>query len=107
MSAGHDHPGGHGCADTHRLLCELFNPETPAQRRAEIKEDIASCPDCLAVAQSESDVRAIVRDCCASTRAPEPLRQRIITSISSTTVSYADASAQTTYTETVTRVRYQ
>ena len=77
MSAGHDHPGGHGCADTHRLLCELFNPETPAQRRAEIKEDITSCPECLAVAQSESDVRAIVRDCCASTRAPEPLRQRI------------------------------
>lgn len=79
---------GHGCESTHRLLCELFDEETTPQRRAEITSEIAECPECLRIAESERDVRAIVRDCCQSAKAPEPLRQRIITTISYTEVRW-------------------
>ncbi|WJY96964.1 hypothetical protein [Corynebacterium fournieri] len=88
MSTGHTHTDAHGCEATHRLLCELFDADTPPARREEIRKDLAACPECLAVAQSERDVRAIVRECCGPAKAPEPLRQRIVASL--TTVTYTE-----------------
>ena len=61
MSTGHAHTDAHGCEATYRLLCELFDEDTAPERREEIKNDLAACPECLAVAQSERDVRAMVR----------------------------------------------
>ena len=52
MSTGHTHTDAHGCDATHRLLCELFDADTAPERREEIKNDLASCPECLAVALS-------------------------------------------------------
>lgn len=80
--------------DTQLLLCEMFDPETTRARAEEIRSEIANCPECLRRLESEQDVRGLVRDCCGQANAPEPLRQRIIASI--TTV---------TYTETYTEVR--
>lgn len=88
MSTGHNHTDAHGCEATHRLLCELFDHDTSPERRETIRQSLASCPDCMAIAQSERDVRTIVKDCCGPAKAPEPLRQRIIASI--TTVSYTE-----------------
>lgn len=88
MSTGHTHTDAYGCEATYRLLCELFDEDTAPERREEIKNDLAACPECLAVAQSERDVRTMVRECCGPVKAPEPLRQRIIASI--TTVSYTE-----------------
>lgn len=88
MSTGHTHTGAHGCEATHRLLCELFDEDTTAERREAITSDLASCPECMAIARSERDVRAMVRECCGPAKAPEPLRQRIIASI--TTVTYTE-----------------
>ena len=79
---------GHGCEATYRLLCELFDEETSPQRREEITSEIAQCPECRSIAESERAVRAIVRDCCQPTKAPEPLRERIITTISYTEVTW-------------------
>lgn len=70
MSTGHTHTDAHGCDATHRLLCELFDADTAPERREEIKNDLASCPECLAVAQSERDVRAMVRECCGPREGP-------------------------------------
>ena len=92
MSTGHTHTDAHGCDATHQLLCELFDEETTAERRETIKRDLASCPECMAIARSERDVRTMVKDCCGSGRAPEPLRQRIIASI--TTVTYTETYTQ-------------
>ena len=79
---------GHGCEATYRLLCELFDEETSPQRREEITSEIAQCPECRSIAESERAVRAIVRDCCKPTKAPEPLRERIITTLSYTEVTW-------------------
>jgi len=77
---------GCGCGGAEALLHELFDPETTAQRAREIRAEIARCPECFTQLESEQAVRGIVRDCCGKAKAPEPLRERIITSI--TTVSY-------------------
>ena len=88
MSTGHTHTDAHGCNATHQRLCELFDAETTPERREAITRDLASCPECLAVARSERDVRSMVKDCCGPAKAPEPLRRRIIASI--TTVTYTE-----------------
>lgn len=87
MAAGHDHTDANGHDVTHLLLCELFDPETPQGRREEIHRAVSHCPDCQSQVESEHAVRAIVRDCCAPARAPEPLRERIIASITYTSIT--------------------
>ncbi|GEM_PF-741770 len=77
----HDHGGDASQDETQRLLCELFDPATSQQRREEIRGTLSGCPHCRDRIESERAVRAIVRDCCRPASAPEPLRQRIITSI--------------------------
>lgn len=83
---------GCNCADcdedAQQLLHELFNPETSPARRAEITEQIENCPECFGWFESEQTVRGLVRECCGGQKAPEPLRDRIIASISVTSVSY-------------------
>lgn len=77
---------GCGCEGANELLYELFDTETSEERAREIRAEIARCPECFARAESEQAVRRIVRTCCGEVTAPEPLRQRIITSI--TSISY-------------------
>ena len=82
-----------GCGDCsdarlNALLCELFDPSTSSTRATEIRSEIASCPDCFSRLESEQAVRGRLRECCGHAQAPEPLRQRIITSI--TTVRYTE-----------------
>lgn len=74
--------------DAQQLLNELFDPETSAARVAEIRRAIERCPECFGRYESEQTVRSLVRDCCGGQKAPEPLRERIIASISVTSVSY-------------------
>lgn len=76
--------------DAQRLLNELFDPETTATRSAEILRSIEQCPECFGRFESEQTVRSLVRDCCGGQKAPEPLRERIIASISVTSVSYTE-----------------
>lgn len=91
-AAGRSQDGAGGCSgdcsDVHPLLCELFDPDTPPARVLEIREQIAACPHCFGRLESEQAVRDLVRDCCGEARAPEPLRERIIASI--TSVSYTE-----------------
>ena len=82
-----------GCGDcddsrVNALLCELFDPSVTRARAAEIHEEIAGCPNCSSRLESERAVRGRLRECCGHARAPEPLRQRIITTI--TTVRYTE-----------------
>lgn len=77
--------GNRGEHNVHELLCELFDPGTSPARAEQIRRDIAACPICRRQLESEQTVRSLVRDCCGQQRAPEPLRQRIITSITSVT----------------------
>ncbi|MEH0146466.1 mycothiol system anti-sigma-R factor [Corynebacterium sp. Q4381] len=85
---------GCNCADcdedAQQLLNELFDPETTAARSAEILRAIEACPECFGQFESEKAVRSLVRDCCGGQKAPEPLRERIIASISVTAVSYTE-----------------
>lgn len=92
MTAGHEHTHhnskgqclGQSQDETQRLLCELFDPATSKPRRDEIRATLSACPHCQDRIESERAVRAMVRDCCRPASAPEPLRQRIITSITYT-----------------------
>ena len=88
MAAGHTHADETGREETHRLLCEMFSPDTDPARRAEIRSLLADCPECAQRVESERAVREMVRSCCGGARAPEPLRQRIITTISYTEIRY-------------------
>ncbi|OEX99010.1 hypothetical protein [Corynebacterium sp. Marseille-P4321] len=88
MATGHNHADPRGSEVTHLLLCELFDPDTTEERRETIRNTVANCPECAQRAESELEVRAMVRDCCGHARAPEPLRERIITSI--TRISYTE-----------------
>ncbi|MCP1387954.1 mycothiol system anti-sigma-R factor [Corynebacterium sp. TA-R-1] len=88
MGAGDCTCGNRGEHSTHQLLCELFDSDTSPARAAEIRAELGACPHCMSKLKSEQDVRGLVRDCCGEAHAPEPLRQRIITSI--TTVSYTE-----------------
>lgn len=88
MATGHSHADERDREETHRLLCEMFSPETPDERRDAIREIVAECPECAEHVESERAVRDMVRNCCGHARAPEPLRERIIASI--TTISYTE-----------------
>ena len=88
MATGHSHAEHTGQEEMHRLMCEMFDPGTTAQRREEIRAAVSGCPECAAHVRSEQAVRELVRDCCGQARAPEPLRDRIIASI--TTISYTE-----------------
>ena len=85
------------CSDARltSLLCELFDPSTSRARADEIRATIESCPECFSRLESEQAVRGRLRECCGHAQVPEPLRQRIITSITSVT------------TVRVTEVRYR
>lgn len=87
MGSEHADCGCGGGLNAQAMLCELFDPGTSPERAHEIREAIARCPECFARLESEQAVRGIVRDC-GRVRAPEPLRQRIITTI--TAVSYTE-----------------
>ncbi len=77
---------GHGANQSvHQLLCELFDAQISPARAAAIRDAVAQCPECFSRLESEQAVRGLVRKCCETEHAPEPLRQRIITSITSVT----------------------
>ncbi|SDM14504.1 mycothiol system anti-sigma-R factor [Corynebacterium mycetoides] len=75
------------CADAHRMLCELLDSGTTPQRAAEIREAIAACPECFSRYENELAARTIVQDCCGSAHAPDRLRDSIIASITTVSVS--------------------
>ena len=75
-------------AQAHALLCEYFDPATPAERADEIEAIIQACPQSFAWLESEKQVRSIVRRCNCQDQAPEGLRQKIVQSISISSVSY-------------------
>ncbi|WP_291314646.1 mycothiol system anti-sigma-R factor [Corynebacterium sp. UBA2622] len=85
MGAGHEHSST--CREATTLLCELLDGDTTPERAAEIRERLAACPECFSHLQSELAVRGLVRDCCGKVHAPEPLRERIITSITTVSVT--------------------
>ncbi|QYH20139.1 mycothiol system anti-sigma-R factor [Corynebacterium aquatimens] len=85
MGAGECTCGNGKSHTTQDLLCELFDPETSAERATEVRSTLAGCPHCVSRLESEQAVRHLVRDCCGNAHAPEPLRQRIIASITSVT----------------------
>ncbi|WKD57049.1 Anti-sigma factor RsrA [Corynebacterium capitovis DSM 44611] len=78
-------PGCPDCHDAQELMCELLDSHTSPERAAEIRAVIAACPACFERFRSEQEVRGIVRRCCGEAQAPEPLRQRIIASITTVT----------------------
>ena len=86
MATEHNHANEADCRGMHQLLCELFQPDTPPERVAAIRQELASCPDCLRQLESEEAIRGLVRDCCGQAHAPRVLRERIISSISYTEV---------------------
>lgn len=74
-------PGEHRCDAAQRMLCELFDPSTTSARREEIRVAIRQCPECFERMNSEAEVRAVLRRCTTTERAPGYLRKRIVTQI--------------------------
>lgn len=87
----------------HALLCEYFDPATPATRADEIEQIIQSCPQSFAWLESEREIRQIVRRCNCHDQAPDALRQRIVQSLS---VSYTEITEITEITG-ITRFRHE
>lgn len=85
MSAGDCKCQAGGSRDPQELLCELFDAETTPARAAAIRRELATCPECQRRFESEQAVRVLVRDCCGRAQAPQPLRERIVTSLTSVT----------------------
>ena len=85
MGAGHEH--NPSCQEAKALLRELLDDDTTPERAAHIRQRLDSCPQCFSQLQAELAVRGLVRKCCGEAHAPEPLRQRIITSISTVSVT--------------------
>ena len=81
-------------AEAHALLCEYFDPLTPAARADEIEQIIQACPQSFAWLESEREIRQIVRRCNCQDHAPEALRQRIVQSIS---ISYTEITGITRF----------
>lgn len=71
-------------AEAHALLCELFDENISPARAAEIRAKVQECPECFSQFTREEEVRALVRRCNCTEKAPERLRQRIVQSISIT-----------------------
>ncbi|EEI15844.1 putative mycothiol system anti-sigma-R factor [Corynebacterium lipophiloflavum DSM 44291] len=69
------------------MLCELLDSETTAARAAEIRDFIQSCPECFSRYENELAARTIVQKCCGASHAPDHLRQRIIASITTVSVT--------------------
>lgn len=63
------------------LICELLDSGTPAARAAQIRAEIADCPECVDRLRSERALRIIMQRCCQTTTAPGYLRERITTQI--------------------------
>lgn len=70
------------------LFCELLDHCQDSARAAEIRQEIAQCEACLEKLEHEEVVRAIVRQCCGQTPAPESLRERITIQIRSTRTEF-------------------
>ncbi|AIJ32994.1 MULTISPECIES: mycothiol system anti-sigma-R factor [Corynebacterium] len=85
MDTPNNHCEAADCTEVHALLCELFDPSTTPERVEEIRVRVKACPHCFGQLESEEAVRRIVRSCCGQAHAPEPLRKRIIASLSSVT----------------------
>ncbi len=85
MGAECDHSTN--CREATSLLCELLDGDTSPERAADIRARLAACPECFSHLQSELAVRGLVRECCGEVQAPEPLRERIITSITTVSVT--------------------
>ena len=94
QTPGREHDHAADCGDVQRLLCELLAPDTSPDRALQIREEIAACPECMQVLEAEREVRRLVRDCCGQVAAPDPLRERIVASL--TQISYTE---YTEYTE--------
>lgn len=85
MGAGHEH--NPSCQEARALLRELLDDETTPERAAAINERLNSCPECFNQLQAEVAVRSLVRSCCGQAQAPEPLRQKIMTTITTVSVT--------------------
>ncbi|SDS37595.1 mycothiol system anti-sigma-R factor [Corynebacterium timonense] len=75
------------CHEARELLLELLDGNPTAARANEIRHALSACPECWGHLTAELEVRGLVRECCGQVHAPEQLRQRIITSLTTTTVS--------------------
>ena len=64
-------------ADVHAALCDLFDGHVDPRRAAEIRAELAACPECFTRLRSEETVRLIMRRCGSSEAAPTEVRQRI------------------------------
>lgn len=72
-----EEPCGGGCEEIQTYLCALLDEDVSPARAEELIRLIAACPRCYGRLQSEREVRALVRKCCSSRRAPAELRERI------------------------------
>ncbi|QPK84242.1 mycothiol system anti-sigma-R factor [Corynebacterium qintianiae] len=69
------------------MLCELLDSDTNPARAAEIRGLISDCPECFSRYEDELAARLLVQKCCGGAQAPDTLRQRIIASITTVSVT--------------------
>lgn len=85
MGAGDQH--NPSCQEARELLLELLDGNPTPARATDIKRQLSACPECFGQLTAELEVRGLVRECCGQVRAPEPLRQCIITSLTTVSVT--------------------
>ncbi|MEX3505049.1 mycothiol system anti-sigma-R factor [Corynebacterium sp. LK2510] len=85
MASAQGTPGS--CEEARQLLRELLDDNPTPERATTITQKLSACPQCDAMLKAELEIRGLVRRCCGEAHAPEPLRERIMTSITTVTVT--------------------
>ncbi len=78
------------CSAALARLYEFLDNELDNADADTIRAHLAACEPCLDRFDAEEQVRALVKRCCTSTRAPETLRVRVTQVITMTVVTRED-----------------
>ena len=88
---------GAGSADCSQVLADVWlflDDEMDPQRRAVVQHHLDECSPCLVQAGLDAKLKALLKAKCGGDRAPEALRERLVTQI--TRVRITDDSTGTT-----------
>lgn len=79
------------CADVLRDVWQFLDDEMDPANRAAVEAHLDGCSPCLEEANLDQKLKALVQAKCGGDRAPQQLREKLVSHLASVTVTTVDA----------------
>ena len=93
------------CAGVLRDVWQFLDNELDPENRAAVEAHLDGCSPCLEEANIDQKLKALLHAKCGGDRAPQKLREKLVSHLSSVTVSSAGPDGSSQVSVTATEVR--